>query len=146
MLCRRAASWSSAIFLGTVVLVSACGSGGGAEEPGLIGGEAGVRAVASALTEGLAAGDGPRVCSILDPSAQAALVEETGAENCLAAVQAWARRNPGVPAPAADAISVTVSGNRGRAVLQPGSPLPPFAQDGTIVLEVIDARWTVVRP
>ncbi len=146
MLASRIVSWTAPISLGAVMFLGACGRGGAAEEPGLIDGEAGVRAVASALTAGLAAGDGPRVCSLLDPPSQGALAEETGTADCLAAVKAWAGRHPGVSVPAADAISVTVSGTRGRAALPPGMPIPALAKEGSLTLEVIDSRWTVVRP
>jgi len=127
------------------VLLCACGAPN-PTEPGLIQGEAGVRAVVSTFSAALVDGEGAWACSLMDAEGQRLLIGDTGAGDCPAAVLAWGVSHPGAVAVSKEELLVRVNGDTATATLPEGSDLSPLSRSGVVSVGKDSSRWIIVPP
>ncbi len=127
-----------------LVLAGLTACGGDDLDPGQDPGEAGVKAVLTEFSAGLASGDGPRACSFLNSAAQRRIEAKYGAGDCLSAVRAAKAAGSADQLAAVDALAaakVTVEGETADVTGRAAEAVAALVGAASITLVREEERW-----
>jgi hypothetical protein len=133
----------------TLLVLAGCGDGALEGDASALEGADGVEAVSVEYLRGIAAGDGPAACGLLDAASQQALIAtHAAASSCLQAVEAASDSlSPDDRAALEDVEirDVEVAGNTGTAhvELSEAARAATGLADGRITLDRVEAHWGI---
>lgn len=138
-----------ALVAGSVLCLAGCGgssssSGGSGGDVGSSEGATGATEVVETLAAALPDGDGPRVCSLLSPDTQQALLRHTGTADCIAATTAAARTLSAEQRAAlgrTDSLEVEADGDKAVATGEAADVLAAVLGVETATLARVEEHW-----